>query len=239
MIVLESLQSLWMELETFSPNTLMGLVEEAYYGKSWYNYHKRIKAGSHGLNSGTVLFDLSKARLRNTTTLFSDILLEIPAPSDFVLGDQDVLNVAFAREPELYKPLPCRWNRRLEGCLLMEDLGLSPGILHGNRDVLYAKEDWTDQVSVLHRAAFTVYTNLLIQDGAWCVPMVDATPGSKCADIEFGPSKNITFYKDGELLQGTSGKDVYIMHGGLRHAFAGKFTLSFTFFPPYLFLFFI
>jgi hypothetical protein len=218
MLVLESLRELWAILDSFSSNTIFGLAEEGYYGKGWYDYYKRLKAGQHGINTGTVLFDLVKARKFNTTKLFVDILTEKPAPSDFVLGDQDVLNVALSRSPELYVPIHCRWNRRLEGCLVVEDLALSPGILHGNREVLHAKEDWTDGISVLHRAAFTMYSNLLAQDGSWCVPVRDATPGSLCADLQF-QSPNITFFKDGELFRGFSTREVYIIHGGMRHLF--------------------
>ena len=220
MIVLESLHSLWQELDSFGAETYMALTEEGYTDPTWYNYHKRIHPGKGGLNSGTILFDLNKARKINTTELFKAVLSEKPAPTDFSLGDQDVLNVIFARNALGYKPLPCRWNRRLEGCLITEDLALQPGILHANRDVLYNKEDWTDKVSTLHRAAFTMYSNLLIEDPGWCVPVRDATPGSRCNDVDTtGPDKKIEFIRDGSLYQGTSSKEVYLIHGGLRHLF--------------------
>jgi hypothetical protein len=45
----------------------------------------------------------------------------------------------------------------LETCL-SEDLALMPGILHGNREIFYNKEDWTDLNSALHRAAFSMYS---------------------------------------------------------------------------------
>jgi hypothetical protein len=218
MLVMESLRELWGALDSFPTQAIFGLAEELYYGMSWYDYHRRYKAGRHGVNSGTILFDLAKARKYNTTKLFIDILTESPPPSDFGLGDQDVLNVALFRIPELYTPLHCRWNRRLEGCIVIEDLALSPGILHGNREVLYAKEDWTDSLSVLHRAAFTMYSNLLTQDGAWCVAVSDATPGAKCADLQY-QSPNVTFYRDGDVFRGVSSREVYIIHSGLRHLF--------------------
>ena len=50
------------------------------------------------------------------------------------------------------------------------------------------------------------------------MPKNDATPGARCADLVF-PDKNITFYKDGELYQSVSGKEVYYIFGGLRHLF--------------------
>ena len=63
-----------------------------------------------------------------------------------------------------------------------------------------------------------MYSHLLYQDSSWCVPKNDATPGALCADLVM-PDKNTTFYKDGELYQGVSGKEVYYIFGGLRHLF--------------------
>ena len=218
MLVLESLDELWRELSDFPPSSFLGFVEEQYYGAGWYDHYRRLKAGRHGINSGTLLFDLGKARKINSSKIFADILMENPSPSDFSLGDQDVFNVLLSRYPDMYKPLPCRWNRRLEGCLVVEDLALLPGILHGNRDVLYAKEDYTDDISIMHRAAYTMYSQLLFQDALWCVPLSDATPGAKCADL-VPPKANVSFYRDGDLFQGTSGKEVYYIFAGLRHLF--------------------
>ena len=95
MIVLESLHSLWQELDSFGAETYMALTEEGYTDPTWYNYHKRIHPGKGGLNSGTILFDLNKARKINTTELFKAV--SKTSSYRLSLGDQDVLNVIFAR----------------------------------------------------------------------------------------------------------------------------------------------
>ena len=91
-----------------------------------------------------------------------------------------------------------------EGCLITEDLALQPGILHANRDVLYNKEDWTDKVSTLHRAAFTMYSNLLIEDPG-CVSLSETPPRDQDAMMSIRQDR---IRKSNSYVTGVSTKEL-------------------------------
>ena len=232
MIVMESMQGLWDERSLFTEDNYIAVTEEAYFGASWYNHYRRRKVEARGINTGVVLFDLQVARRLNTTDIYTNILTAEHPLSDFFLGDQDVINVALSLRKGLYRILPCRWNRRIndkETCF-DGNMALSPGILHANRDILYTNEYKQDPVwiesTALHRAAYSMYSQLLVRDGMWCVPLRDAAPGSNCADLLAPAESSSKYFNDGYLLRANTEKEVYIILKGYRHPFPNPETFD-------------
>lgn len=139
-LVLDSLWALY-EIATKLGQKIVGMSEE---GGDWYTNPKRhgkSRAGityvpKTGVNGGVLALNLKLMRDLD----FSNVLMQLydhynELNYEFTLGDQDLLNLYFAQNPELLELVSCKFNTRIGGskCDCCLDYLEDSTILHGNR----------------------------------------------------------------------------------------------------------
>ncbi|XP_005097805.1 glucoside xylosyltransferase 1 [Aplysia californica] len=136
-LFLQSVADLWSRFSLFNATQLVALVPESEdFQTGWYNrFATHPYYGDLGVNSGVMLMNLT--RLRSTRwhldmpELYNKYRLSIP------WGDQDLINIYFARHPDQLYVMGCEWNYRSDHCKYMsvcpsaEKRGVA--VLHGSK----------------------------------------------------------------------------------------------------------
>ncbi|XP_043266757.1 LARGE xylosyl- and glucuronyltransferase 2-like isoform X2 [Venturia canescens] len=135
---LEDVRKLWEYFEEFEEVNLVGLVENQ---SDWYvrtlSYGSRPwPAQGRGFNTGIMLMDLSRLRLRKFAEMWQQttkqVLEDIPETR---LADQDIINAIIKRYPSIVYILECTWNIQLSDHTLSESCygdGQKINIIHWN-----------------------------------------------------------------------------------------------------------
>ncbi|XP_023347736.1 glucoside xylosyltransferase 2 [Eurytemora carolleeae] len=132
-IFMRPVEQLWDEFNNFHQHEIAGITicRPIYFFVNVPSY------GVKGLNSGVVLLDLD--RIRKTEKSWTNTILAIynKYKKKMRLGDQDLWNIYFNKNPEKLYDLNCTWNYReafcnegINTCSSAGESGVS--ILHGN-----------------------------------------------------------------------------------------------------------
>uniref|UniRef100_UPI00358E2E26 glucoside xylosyltransferase 1-like n=1 Tax=Myxine glutinosa TaxID=7769 RepID=UPI00358E2E26 len=151
-LFLSPVEDLWSYFYRFNSSQLAGMAPEHEATQiGWYNrFARHPYFGKTGINSGVMLFNLTRVR----QTFFKNDLSPSPLPWDDLLlplyhkyrlnltwGDQDLLNIIFHHNSEKLYVLPCQWNFRPDHCMYglncATALPLGAHVLHGNRGVYH------------------------------------------------------------------------------------------------------
>ncbi|CAG0900400.1 unnamed protein product [Darwinula stevensoni] len=121
-IFLAPLEELWVQFETMSPWSFIGATKELEDFEGYSHYRKPNTPfpfyGPTGINTGVLLMNLT--RMRSLGPAWSSEISSIyeTFKGQFTLGDQDILNIYFHRHPHNITIIPCRFNYRVDHCLL-------------------------------------------------------------------------------------------------------------------------
>ena len=123
--------------DQFDESQQFGMTIEVEEG-DWSYYKRHVTSGrpfygQGGLQAGVGLYSVKDPSATFRTWL--DIIQEFE--KDLPLGDNDVLNVYLARNPDFVYHVPCRWNFRTDGGCTYSGM---PGIVHGNRQVFHGRD---------------------------------------------------------------------------------------------------
>ncbi|XP_069499308.1 glucoside xylosyltransferase 2 [Ambystoma mexicanum] len=151
-LFLRPIDDLWRLLKLFNSTQLAAMAPEHEIPKiGWYSRFARHPFyGQTGVNSGVMLMNLTRirnAQFKNsmvpTGLAWEEMLYPLfqKYKNYITWGDQDLLNIIFAFNPEMLRLFPCQWNYRPDHCMYgsnckgAEQEGIS--ILHGNRGVFH------------------------------------------------------------------------------------------------------
>jgi lipopolysaccharide biosynthesis glycosyltransferase len=128
-LVMEDIGNLWHEFSKFDSSQWCALAEEQEHNHDWKSGHdnwyvqkrrhydsKRLQPYKNGMNSGVLLWNLTRYRAGSTRPNFVDYATDMlrTRTKDFWMPDQDALNTYFRMHPTELYTIPCRWNYRLD-----------------------------------------------------------------------------------------------------------------------------
>lgn len=133
----------------------------------WYNrFSKHPYYGKLGINSGVMLMNLTRMRQ------FEWNLYMLPLYKEYKLkitwGDQDLINILFAYNPDKLYVFPCQYNYRPDHCMYMSVCNAPKGIqiLHGNRGYFHSEKQpvFSTIYSIIeeYQLGTDVYRNLVV-----------------------------------------------------------------------------
>jgi len=93
--------------------------------------------GSTGLNSGVMLWNLTRARIYHEEYTLKALLKSGIQNPQFKLGDQDALNMYLHRNPLRGHEIPCQYNLRQNTKNCSAAVESKEAILHGNKGVFH------------------------------------------------------------------------------------------------------
>ncbi|CAG0898538.1 unnamed protein product [Darwinula stevensoni] len=131
------LKEAWEDFKSLGPSHIMSIAleEENTSQHSSYQVMRHVPFyGQTGLAAGVMFFDLEKMRRSGWVDEVEEILVNYNA--FLKIFDQDVINIYGHRHPEAINIVTCRWNYRVNHCLVKDNRCPSAeqkgiGILHG------------------------------------------------------------------------------------------------------------
>ena len=183
-IIQEDLSSLWKTFDTFGPDTMFAIDENysSLYTRedSFLGGGRYIPNGTTGFNSGVMLFDLDKVR-SNFTQAHEEVVQFAKEHDDVELRvyDQTVMTLMGYLNPQVYRPLGCKWNYRTD-CKKRQSCNASvtpvtAGILHGSRHAFVESkpgfEIFKEQYDVVRKSS--AITKRPRSIGAWLSGLFD------------------------------------------------------------------
>lgn len=132
----------WKFFQNFNSSQIAGLTpEHEDVNVGWYNrFSRHPYYGKMGVNSGVMLMNLTRMRE------FKWNLYLLPLYKEYKLkitwGDQDLINILFAYNPDKLYVFPCEYNYRPDHCMYMSVCEAPNGIqiLHGNRGYFHSEK---------------------------------------------------------------------------------------------------
>uniref|UniRef100_S4RIX4 UDP-D-xylose:beta-D-glucoside alpha-1,3-D-xylosyltransferase n=1 Tax=Petromyzon marinus TaxID=7757 RepID=S4RIX4_PETMA len=151
-LFLRAVDDLWAMLRTFTAVQAAAVAPEHEEPRvGWYSrFARHPYYGATGINSGVMLFNLTRVRAATYKNDMSPVQLQweemlLPLYKKYKLnitwGDQDLLNIIFHHNPEMLHVFPCEWNYRPDHCMYGSNCRSADThgvfVLHGNRGVYH------------------------------------------------------------------------------------------------------
>ncbi|XP_061432140.1 glucoside xylosyltransferase 1-like [Lethenteron reissneri] len=151
-LFLRAVDDLWAMLPEFTAAQAAAVAPEHEEPRvGWYSrFARHPYYGATGINSGVMLFNLTRVRAATYKNDMSPVELQwdemlLPLYKKYKLnitwGDQDLLNIIFHHNPEMLRVFPCEWNYRPDHCMYGSSCKGADThgvyVLHGNRGVYH------------------------------------------------------------------------------------------------------
>ncbi|XP_063302997.1 glucoside xylosyltransferase 1 isoform X1 [Pelobates fuscus] len=150
-LFLRPVDDIWSFLGDFNSTQIAAMAPEHEEPRiGWYNrFSRHPYHGETGINSGVMLMNMTRIRrkyFKNDMTtarlVWEDLLMPLlkKYKLNITWGDQDLLNIIFAQNPESLFVFPCQWNYRPDHCMYGSNCQEAKDgifILHGNRGVYH------------------------------------------------------------------------------------------------------